>query len=208
MDSLAKLAAFFISGSSSGKEDYSKNSILEYWSCLGFIALIKQNNQQAMYCAYKILNFDPKNVQAFVILGLNLEALYKMEEATHNFREVIKHQPHRQDGYACVVHCLLQSNRPAEALVIASDAVKLLTWKNFEIVFLYTVALYENCNNDMKMMENCLSVGSRALNLLEDQIGEGHFYYVEELEHRKRSDHGPKFGEDFGKNRKIVFTGR
>ena len=29
-----------------------------------------------------------------------------------------------------------------------------------------------------------------------------------ELKHRKRSDHGPKSGEDFGKNQKIVFAGR
>lgn len=141
----------------------------QYWICLGFIATVKERHKHAIFCSGKATAFtscyDDQNVQAFILKGINLENLGRVDDAIKNFREVIRLQPYRQDGYACVIHCLIQSKNAAEALQVASEAIKYLSWKNVEAVSLYAIALYENVNNDEKMIENCITVVKRALSL-------------------------------------------
>jgi len=138
---------------------------IPYWTTMGFIATIKEKHRQAIFCGSKINQLDPMNVQAYLLKGINLESIRRFDEAIKNFQEVIQNQPYRHDGYACIVHCLIQENKLSDALRIASEAVKQLTWKNLEAIVLYMIALFENSKLDKSMTSYCEDVAIRALKL-------------------------------------------
>ena len=143
----------------------NKTESVAYWTTMGFIATIKEKHRQAIFCGSKINQLDNLNVQAYLLKGINLESIRRFDEAVKNFYEVIQNQPYRHDGYACIVHCLIQENKLSDALRIASDAVKQLTWKNQEAIVLYMIALFENSKVDDSMLNYCENVALRALKL-------------------------------------------
>lgn len=143
----------------------NRSESIPYWTTMGFIATIKEKHRQAIFCGSKINQLDPMNVQAYLLKGINLESIRRFDEAIKNFQEVIQNQPYRHDGYACIVHCLIQENKLSDALRIASEAVKQLTWKNLEAIVLYMIALFENSKVDKSMTSYCEDVAIRALKL-------------------------------------------